>query len=91
MKVQDWIFSVHFRGEDSYLTRRFAIVGPARASTVEAALHQAGISEDVRLEIRTDATVRAFVEGRLDPKGRGYYTSSSSWDICIGSVHEVLR
>jgi len=96
MKVQDWIFSVRYAAEGERTSRRCAIVGPARASTVEALLHLAQIPEPVRVEIRADETVRKFVDGLLDPDLSGYYTDcpvagTTSWFVCIGSVHEVLR
>lgn len=101
MKVQDWIFSVRYwddrkgeplRPDDMH---RGAVVGPARSSTVEAALHLAHVSEDIRAAIRADETVRKFVEGALDPASNGYYApcpfpTSLSWCICIGSVQAVL-
>ena len=95
MKVQDWIFSVRYAPEGVRDFRRCAVVGPARASTVESALHLANMPEAVRAEIRADETVRKFVDGTLDPDMSGYYVSApvalvSSWYICIGSVHEVL-
>lgn len=97
---RNWIFSVRYYEEQPALPpiERWAVVGPARASTVEAALHLAKIPERVRVEIRSNAVVRDFVEGRLDHDKTGYYTHSTaeasraaSWAICIGSVHEVLR
>lgn len=96
MKVQDWIFSVRYAAEGERTSRRCAIVGPARASTVEAVLHLAEIPEPVRAEIRTNETVRKFVDGMLDPDMSGYYTecpagTASSWFVCIGSVHAVIR
>jgi len=96
VKVQDWIFSVRYAPEGEHAFRRCAIVGPARASTVEAVLHLAEIPEPVRAEIRADETVRMFVEGGLDPDRSGYVTqcpigTASGWYVCIGSVHEVLR
>ena len=96
MKVQDWIFSVRYAPEGERAFRRRAIVGPARASTVEAVLHLAQIPEPVRAEIRANETVRKFVDGALDPELSGYYTDcpvagTTSWCVCIGSVHEVLR
>lgn len=96
MKVQDWIFSVRYAAEGERTSRRYAIVGPGRASTVEAVLHLAQIPEPVRAEIRANETVRKFVDGLLDPDRYGYYTecpvaTASSWFVCIGSVHEVLR
>lgn len=95
MKVQDWIFSVRCVREDARVLQRCAVVGPARASTVEAALHLAGLPESVRAEIRADETVRKFVDGLLDPDQSGYYApcpypASRSWIVCIGSVQEVL-
>lgn len=90
MKVQDWIFSVR------YSAARHAVVGPARSSTVEAALHLAAMPEEARASVRRSALVRDFVEGRLDPERGGYHFYNNaddgiSWTICIGSVHEVLR
>ena len=95
MKVQDWIFSVRYWTEDGRGPRRLAVVGPARASTVDAALHPANIPESVRAEIRANETVRKFVDGMLDPDMSGYYVScpvatAAEWVVCIGSVHEVL-
>ena len=95
MKVQDWIFSVRYAPEGERSFRRCAIVGPARASTVEAVLHLAEMPEPVRAEIRADETVRKFVDGGLDPDTSGYYApcpvaTASSWIVCIGSVHEVI-
>lgn len=100
--VQDWIFSVRYAAPGKRELCRAAIVGPARASTVEAALHLAKVPEDIRAEVRADETVRQFVEGALDPEKSGYYThrpvkcddvdgDEASWYVCIGSVHEVLR
>ena len=96
MKVQDWIFSIRYHTEDDRSLHRWAVVGPARASTVEAALHLANIPESVRSEIRTDETVHKFVDGLLDPDMSGYYApcpvvTASAWIVCIGSVQEVLR
>jgi hypothetical protein len=95
VKMQSWIFSVRYRPEDERDLRRFAVVGAARASTVEAALHLAGMPEVVRIEVRTNEVVRDFVEGRLDPEVTGYYApcplaAASDWIVCIGSVQEVL-
>jgi hypothetical protein len=95
VKVQDWIFSVRYRPEGERDLRRFAVVGPARASTVEAALHLAGTPERVRAEIRSNEVVRKFVEGALDPDASGHYapcplTAASDWIVCIGSIQEVL-
>jgi len=96
VKVQDWIFSIRYRGEDERVMNRRAVVGPARASTVETVLHLAGVPEETRAEIRADETVRKFVEGLLSPEESGYYApspfaASSPWLVCIGSVQEVLR
>jgi len=102
MKVQDWIFTVRYWQEQPQgplpAIDRYAVVGPARASTVEAALHLAKMPEDVRAQIRSCDVVRDFVEGRLDPDRTGYYAhnpvkddvNARSWAVCIGSVHEVL-
>jgi hypothetical protein len=95
MKEHVWIFSVRYAPEGVRDFTRRAVVGPARASTVEAALHLAGVPENVRTEIRSDPTVRNFVEGHLDADGYGYYVpdpmpTSSSWLVCIGPVHEVI-
>lgn len=99
MKVQDWIFSVRYwqpqpEGPLPPIDR-WAVVGPSRASTVEAALHLAKVPEELRADIRTNDVVRDFIEGRLDPDKSGYYVHSEprsdrSWVVCIGSVHEVL-
>ena len=101
MKVQDWVFTVRYSGCDRSLSLgRRSVVGPARASTVEAALHLAGAPEAVRVQIRANEIVRKFVEGALDPEASGYYVhppcsasdaSTSSWVVCIGSIHEVIR
>ncbi len=96
MKVQDWIFSVRLWADDTHAMRRWAIVGPARASTVEAVLHLADLPEAVRAEIRADETVRKFVEGLLDPEASGYHApspfpASRSWVVCIGSIQEVIQ
>lgn len=92
-----WFFSLRLwpEPEQPNMTR-VAIVGPARASTVEAALHIAGAPEDLRTKIRADTTVRKFIEDTLDPAANGYYMHSSTgatpeWVICIASVHEVIR
>lgn len=104
MKVQGWIFTVRYvrfvSPGDRSPHDRHAVVGPARSSTVEAALHLAEAPENVRAQIRGCDVVREFVEGRLDPDRSGYYVSggdrdtgdgtSESWCVCIGSVHEVL-
>lgn len=96
MKAQHWIFSVRYRTENGRSLQRSAVVGPARASTVETALRLAGLLDDVCAEIRADATVRRFVEGLLDPDASGYHapsplTTASEWIVCIGSVHAVIR
>lgn len=96
MKVQDWIFSVRYVPAGARDFCRRAIVGPAGAATVEAALHLAGVPETVRAEIRSDETVCRFVAGALDPEASGCYAPqpfpmARSWIICIGPVHEVLR
>jgi hypothetical protein len=98
MKEQSWIFSVQFWPEGKPFPRRFAVVGPARASTVEAALHLAGAPEAVRAEIRGDEVVRRFVDGSLDPEAIGYRASrrpyrsppDADWVVCVGSIQEVL-
>lgn len=105
MKARNWIFSVRYwerqQGPISPI-ERWAVVGPARASTVEAALHLASVPEHERTEIRSHTIVREFVEGRLDPDKTGYYVHElrgddapfprdSSWCVCIGPVHEVIR
>jgi hypothetical protein len=93
----NWIFSVRFWPDpETRAMRRVAIVGPARASTVETALHLVGAPEELRIEIRAAETVRKFIEGKLDPASNGYYTpnpfpTSTSWLICIASIHEVIR
>jgi len=101
-----WIFSVRYcppQAEGSPLPalNRWAVVGPARASTVEAALHFAKVPELYRVEIRGHQTVRDFVDDKLDPALHGYYVDSAvrreedwrsfgSWTVGIGSVHQVL-
>lgn len=73
--------------------KRVAIVGPARPSTVEKALHLAGAPEDLRAEIRADKTVRRFIEGALAPESNGYHIDPFGvfWNVCIASIHEVIR
>lgn len=95
MRGQDWIFTVHYWTDQC--ARRHAVVGPGRVSTVEAALHLAGIPEKVRQQIRTCPVVRDLVEGRLDPDKSGYYAASpvaadalTAWVVCVGSVQEIL-
>jgi hypothetical protein len=90
MKAQHWIFTIRY-------TKRCAVVGPARASTVEAALHLAKVPESVRAEIRSNEFVRRFVEGRVDPDSGGYTNCDIDrapdvpfWDICVGSVQAIL-
>ena len=94
MKEHDWLFSIRLWPDPQNMTR-VAVVGPARLSTVEAALHLAGATEDLRTEIRSDVTVRKFVEGALDPKSNGYYVHSSlsatsEWVVCIAPIHAVI-
>jgi hypothetical protein len=96
VKAQDWIFTVRYSPEGVRDRRRFAVVGPARASTVEAALHLAKVPEGIRSEIRSNETVRKFVDGQLDPERMGYYTpcplsTAANWVVCIGSIQEVIR
>ncbi len=95
MRRPTWIFSVRYLPTKGLLSgrHRWAVVGPARASTVEAVLHLAALPEDVQNEVRTCQVVRDFIEGKLDPEGAGRYYSNagpSSWVICIGPVHVVL-
>jgi hypothetical protein len=94
---QRWIFSVRRSCRNVPGLRRTAVVGTARASTVEAALHLAEVPEHARSAIRSCQVVRDFVDGRLDPNKSGYYVAqrldadrSSEWIVCIGSVQEVL-
>ena len=94
MKVQDWIFSIRYCGEDARVMDRRAVVGPARAATVEAALM--GVPEMARVEIRANEMVRKFIDGLLDPEKSGYYipssvASTSPWLVCIGSIQEVIQ
>jgi hypothetical protein len=96
VKVQDWIISIRYCPEGARDLRRVAVVGPGRASTVEAALHLGDLPEAVRAEIRANEIVRKFVDAQLDPETSGYYapcplTTASSWIVCIGSVQEVIR
>lgn len=97
MRKHDWIFSVRlWLDPEKRNMKRVAVVGPARPSTVETALHLAGVPEDLRAEIRTIEKVRKFIEGTLDPESNGYYVlsptnSTSEWVICIASIHEVIR
>ena len=92
---QRWIFTVRYRPEGERDLRRYAVVGPARASTVEAVLHLAGAPEHVRTQIRSNEIVRKFVEGALDSDTSGHYapcplTAASDWIVCIGSIQAVL-
>ena len=96
---QNWIFSVRYwqpqpEGPLPPIDR-WAVVGLARASTVETALHLAKVPEELCVDIRTNEVVRDFVDGKLNPAVSGYYVHSEprserSWVVCIGSVHEVL-
>jgi hypothetical protein len=91
----NWIFSVRYAPEGVRDFCRRAVVGPAGSLLVEEALDLAAIPETIRAEIRSDATVRLFVEGALDPEESGYYAPqpfpmSRRWIVCIGSVHEVI-
>jgi hypothetical protein len=63
MNAQNWIFSVRC-GSNPYCS----VVGPATIATVEEALRLTGAPDAVCSEIRTDSTVRRFVEGLLDPR-----------------------
>lgn len=99
MKPQAWIFTVRFAPTGMSKLHRHAVIGPCGSATVEAALHLAGVPEDLRQQIRSWDIVRNFVEGRLDPDKSGYYVTSvaddaasASWAIyvCIGSVQEIL-
>jgi hypothetical protein len=95
VKDQVWIFSIRLWADDPRAQRRWAIVGPARASTVESALRLADLPEAVRAEIRADQTVRKFVNGMLDPETSGYHIQPAfppalSWVVCIGSIQEVI-
>ena len=95
MSFQNWIVSVRYAEEGVRDFVRRAVVGPARASTVEAALHLACMPEDVRAEIRANSIVRDFVDGKLDHGGYGHYvpnpmSAASRWLVCFGPVHEVL-
>lgn len=93
--MTSWMFSVRYAPEGVRDFKRRAVVGPACASTVEAALHLAKVPEEVRAQIRAEQTVRDFIDGRLDADGHGYYVpkplhTASEWLVCIGPVHEVL-
>ena len=97
MKAQSWIFTVRYWEEGRSLDiDRWAVVGPGRASTVEAALHLASLPEEVRAQIRANSTVREFVDGLLDSDKTGYYVHEvahkphRSWVVCIGPIHAVL-
>lgn len=95
MREQLWVISVRYRPEGARDLRRCAVVGPARASTVEAVLHLAGIPEAMRAELRADALVRKFVEGALDPETSGYYApcplvAAADWIVCVGSIQAVM-
>ena len=102
----NWIFTVRYcppqpEGSPTLSLDRWAVVGPPRASTVEAALHLAKVPELYRVEIRGHQTVRDFVDGKLDPAMHGYYVDSpvrreedwqsfAQWTVTIGSVHQVI-
>ena len=94
MKVQDWIFTVRHWSDSDEEARRKSVVGPAGASTVEAALHLANLTEGLRTENRANTTVREFVDGLLDHDANGYYVQprcnplASSWVV---PVHAVVR
>lgn len=100
MKDPIWLVSVRYwppRPDRKPHVDRWAVVGPARSSTVEAVLHLAQLPEELRAEVRSHETVRDFVEGKLDPARTGYYVEapareekSSPWLVCIGPVNEVL-
>jgi len=92
MKTQrHWIFTVRY-------TKRCAVVGPASASTVEAALHLAEVPESIRAEIRSCTLVQRFVEGRVDLDDGGYasrpyhpdHDHDPYWAVCVGSVQAIL-
>jgi hypothetical protein len=91
---QLWIFTVRYpTGAPAPDMGRTAIVGPARYSTVEAALHLAKLPEAVRVEIRACELVRRFVEGKTDPilGGYTYHANDTTWwVVCVGSVQEVV-
>lgn len=94
---QLWIFSVRYpTGASALDMGRAAVVGPARYSTVEAALHLAGLPEQRRAEIRACELVRRFVEGKTDPILGGYTHARDTWwhdtwwVVCVGSVQEVV-
>jgi hypothetical protein len=104
MRAQNWTFNVLHRADSR--PRGATVVGPARASTVEAALHLAQVPETIRDQIRTCDVVRRFVDGQLDsdPVKRYYhdqqyedgsyvYVSEDQvplWVVRIESVQEVL-
>src|SRR4029077_8466170 len=95
MQEKLWIFSVRYLPEGVRDFFRRAVVGPAGSLTVETALHLAGIPEAVRVEIRSDPTVRCFIEGVLDFEKSGYYAPtpfllSQPWIVCIGPVHATV-
>lgn len=96
MKAQDWIFSIRFAAAGESRMQRWAVVGPACLSTVEAALRSATVPPEVRAEIVADKTVVSFVAGVLNPESSGFFALGpprpmGSWEVCIGSVQEVLR
>jgi hypothetical protein len=72
-----WIFSIRYAPGGARDFCRRAVVGPARSSTVEAALRLAGVPETVCAEIRADATVCLFVEGTLSLPRRAATTLPS--------------
>jgi hypothetical protein len=96
MKTQQWIFTVYYHPDGVNLIRH-AVVGPASASTVEAAFHLAKVPEALRAQIRADECVRRFVEDALIPEelNCGCYIrcpigQKEGWVIRIESVQEVL-
>ncbi len=95
--AQLWIFSVRFIAglQGRKLDTRFAAVGPANIRTVEAAIRQC--PADIADAVRVNATVREFIEGKLDPRRSGYYEhvwdpsgERPSYVVCIGPVDEVV-
>ena len=90
MTRQDWVVSVRYSHGDDRGVLRYAVVGPARASTVEAALHLTRMPEATRAEIRSNAIVRKFVNGQLDHEAAGYYAPAPNWAVCIGPIQAVL-
>jgi hypothetical protein len=91
--AQSWIFSLATAGGGIHTK----VVGPATAVTVEKVLSLSGCSVDMHRQIRADPTVRRFVDGALEPYGRGELVmlnmapgAGVMYGAYIGPVHVVL-